>query len=67
MEDVLFSTDEENPSAALTGENFKQDDSNSSEEQTHENPYKGGQLFHVTGSENRGIASVLDPKDFEER
>ena len=64
MEDELFPTDEETPSAALTGENFKQEDSTSSEEETHEHPDKGGQLFHVSGSENRGIVADLDQDDF---
>ena len=64
MEDALFSTDEEDPSAALTGEKFKQEDSTSSEEEKHENSDKGGQAFHVNGSENQGIASVLGPENF---
>ena len=42
VDDALFSTDEEDPSAALTGENFKQEDSTSSEEETHEHPDTGG-------------------------
>ena len=64
VEDALFSTDEENRSAAIAGESFKQEDSGLSEEETNHHPDAGGQLFHVTGSENQGIASVLDPEDF---
>ena len=40
VKDVLFSTDEEDPFAALTGENFKQEGSTSSEEETHEHTDK---------------------------
>ena len=64
MEGASFSTGEEDLSAALTREHLKQEESNSSEEETDEHPDKGGQVLHVTSSENRGIASVLDPEAF---
>ena len=64
LEDALFSTDEENRSAAIAGENFKQEDSGLSEEETHQHPDARRPIFHVTGSENQGIASVLDLEDF---
>ena len=67
VEDALFSTDKENRSAAIAGENFKQEDSGSSEEETHQHPDARGQVFHVTGSDNQGIASVLDLGDIKER
>ena len=62
--DALFSADEEDLSASITEEKFKQEDSASSEEEMHGHPKSGGQFFHATGSDNRGIASVLDPENF---